>query len=420
MFFPENGVAHPYWRDIFNEGAIPILVKVIKSTVGDRAKAQALQCIINLLTESVVKDQLVSCGAIDTFIKHLKSPTGRVVQLVAKCFSILCTVKKYADQASNQGVIPALVQVMKAQHESEVLVEDVSALGVVCDANEVRQSLLNSTNDGITNICQLVQNATDSQLILALNHCITKITRRHEVNQNAVASGGAVPNIIALCNINEREIQLSAVDAIHMLVEGNSYTQKLLVAEGAINPLMVLLRRSKSQIVQEKTASALWALAGSEGEDRRSMAARMQVKLLVDFLGSLSETLKYIGSEGLGVLSQGAHNSQDEIADINGVHPVVRLLKEEKEYLVLSAIRTVRHMCLCVGYIPHKVNQGTVKQARGLKYLIALMTLSKSELIQVESALTLACVALGMISFQLIYLYGQCHRTLSSGWHGFR
>jgi len=66
-----------------------------------------------------------------------------------------------------------------------------------------------------------------------------------------------------------------------------------------------------------------------------------------------------------------------------------------KEYLVLSAIRSIRYLCLSVGYIPHTENQSTVAKSRGVKLLIALMTLSKSELIQVESALTLASISLG-------------------------
>ena len=396
----EDGIVSPYWKNMFEHNAIPILTKVIKSDIADRVKARALQCIINILTESDIKDQLVSIGAIDSLIRHLKSPTGKVIQLVSQSFAILCTVAKYADQAASSGVIPALVQVMQNQSdpkkaiESEVIVQVVTAVGVICDMSEPRQSLLNSTTGGIQSICALVAEAYEPGLILALNYSIAKICRRHEVIQRAVVDSGIVPSIIALCNLKNRDIQLSAVDTIHMVVEGNSYTQKVMMLQGAINPLMLLLRRSKNQVVQEKTASSLWALAGSDGEDRRSMASRMQVKQLVEFIGSLSETLKYIGSEGLGVLAQGAHNSQDEIANGNGVHGVVRLLKEEKEYLVLSAIRTIRHLCVSVGYIAHRENQNTVLQGRGLKYLVALMTLSKSELIQVEAALTLASVAL--------------------------
>ena len=380
---------------MFDHGAVPILIKVIKSGIGDKAKAAVLQCLINILTETQVKDQLVANAGIDTFIRHLTSKTGLVVQRTSQAISILCTVMKYAEQASNQGIIPVLVNVPSVPHSAEVMVEVVNAIGVVCDKSEPRQTLFNSTTNSINCIATLVQEAYDPQLILALNNCISRITRRHEVNQNAIVDSGAVPAIIALVNFKNKDIQLSAVDTLHMLVDDNNYTQQYVMQEGALNPLMTLLRRSKNQTVQEKTASALWALAGNGVEERRAMAARIEVNQLIEFLGSLSETLKYIGSEGLGVLAHGAHNRQDEIADANGVYPLVRILKEDKEYLVISAIRSIRHLCLSVGYIPHKRNQSTTAQARGLKYLIALMTLSKSELVQVEAALTLASVSLG-------------------------
>lgn len=395
MVADAEGNVSQYWKVVFDHGAIPILIKVIKSEIADRVKAEVLQCLINLLTELEIKEELAKNGGIEQFNKHLKSKTGLVVQRTAAAIALLCTESKYAEEASAQGVIPALVTVLGMPHEPEVLVSVVDALGVVCSQSEARQTLLNGTPNGINSMCSLVKEATNVELILALNKSVGKITRHHEVNQNAVVDSGIVTAIIALCNIKNRDIQLSAVDTIHMLVEGNSYTQKYLIQEGAINPLMTLLRRSKTQIVQEKTASSLWALAGSAVEDRRTMATRIEINQLIEFLGSLSETLKYIGSEALGVLAQGAHNRKDEISEANGVQPLVRILKEDKEYLVLSAIRSIRHLCLSVGYMPHKRNQELAAQARGVKYLIALMTLSKSELIQVEAAMTLASCSLG-------------------------
>ena len=77
-------------------------------------------------------------------------------------------------------------------------------------------------------------------------------------------------------------------------------------------------------------------------EERRAMADAMGVQMLIEFLSSMSEDLHFIGSEGLGVLAQGPLNKQDEIAKANGVHPLVRLLRSDKEYIVLSVIRTIR------------------------------------------------------------------------------
>jgi len=250
------------------------------------------------MTQTEIQDQTATTGGIDTFIRHLKSPTGDIIRLVSVVLSLLCSVKKYANEAANQGVIPALVAVLKLSHEPEVLVEVVNAIGVMCDGDIARQTLLHNTNEGLPNMCSLLDDAVDSDLILALTRALGRVSRKHEVNQNAIVDCKAMPVIIALTNLKNRDIQLSAVDTIHHLVEGNSYTQRVTMREGAINPLMTLLKRSKTQVIQEKTAGALWGLAGDDGEERRAMAARMEVNLLIDFLGSLSEILHFIGSEG--------------------------------------------------------------------------------------------------------------------------
>lgn len=370
-------------------------LQVVKSGIGDKAKAQALRCLINILRQEEVMEQVTSAGGIDALIRHLKSSNNRIIKLVSMSLSLLSAVRSHADQISQKGAIPALVTVMQKNSNPEVLVDVVTALGAVCDGSDSRQSLLNTTLGGIQSLSDILEDCVDPDLLLALCQCVSKVTRRHTVNQNAFATCGGAPSVIMLTDIKNKEIQLAAVDTIHMLAEGNSYTQKVLAEEGVTGPLINLLNKSKSQVIQEKTAGALWALAGDDGEERRKMAATMGVNLLIDFLSSLSEILHFIGCEGLGVLAQGAHNQQDAIAEANGVHPLVRLLKCDKEYLVLSSIRSIRHLCVGVGYLPHHPNQNTVSRARGIKVLMALFMLSNNELIQVESALSLASIALG-------------------------
>ena len=87
---------------------------------------------------------------------------------------------------------------------------------------------------------------------------------------------------------------------------------------------------------------ALWALAGDNIDEKREMAGGIGVQMLIEFVNSMSENLHYIGSEGLCVLAQGPLNQQSVIAQANGIHPLVRLMKSNKEYIVLSVIKTLR------------------------------------------------------------------------------
>ena len=95
------------------------------------------------------------------------------------------------------------------------------------------------------------------------------------------------------------------------------------------------------------------------------------------------------------VCVQGPLNQQTQIATANGLYPLVRLLRANKEHIVLSVIRSLRHLCVGVGNVPHHRNQTTISTSRGIKLLVALMVHSLSELIQVEAAFTLGCASLG-------------------------
>jgi len=49
------------------------------------------------------------------------------------------------------------------------------------------------------------------------------------------------------------------------------------------------------------------------------------------------------------------------------------------------------------GYVTCAQNQALIAHHRGLKFLVALMAHSRAEMIQVESAVTLGAIALGML-----------------------
>ena len=109
-----------------------------------------------------------------------------------------------------------------------------------------------------------------------------------------------------------------------------SLTPKLLeINHSCISPRMncleyTYLRSVIFESTQERTASALWAIAGDDLDEQRTIAGLMGVSLLVDFLKVRQdfEQLSFIGSECLGVLAHGPRNKQTAIANANGVGKV--------------------------------------------------------------------------------------------------
>ena len=57
----DDGTVNEYWKVVFDHGAVPIFMKVLKSEIGDKAKCEVLKCVINVLTELPVKIGRASC-----------------------------------------------------------------------------------------------------------------------------------------------------------------------------------------------------------------------------------------------------------------------------------------------------------------------------------------------------------------------
>jgi len=55
----------------------------------------------------------------------------------------------------------------------------------------------------------------------------------------------------------------------------NSYASKNILEEGAVMPLMQILKKSRAMPLQEAIALTLWSLAGPDVNERKSMASMM-------------------------------------------------------------------------------------------------------------------------------------------------
>ncbi|ELU14680.1 hypothetical protein CAPTEDRAFT_224898 [Capitella teleta] len=383
------------WKAGFDSGIVPTVSKVLKSGCGDEAKVATFHLLLTIIGHQEVKEQAMASGLMTSLIKMLKSQHSYILQMAASVTKELASVAEYAEQAAQAGAIPSLVKVTQTVKEPEVLVEVAHALASIVQHDPAHQQALGGQQGAISSIIGLFDGLSHKDLLLALTKLVSAAVKQNETNQTAFVQQGVAPHIITLSRVKHKELQMSAVVAVHRLAEGNPTTQKIILDEGVVHPLMQLLRRSRQADVQEETATALWALAGDDVEERRNMAELIGVQQLIEFFSSPSENLDYIGSEGLGVLAQGPRHEQTAIGQANGVHPLVRLLRSSNEAILLSAIRTLRHLSLSVGFVPHAKNQQMIAGSRGIKFLVALMVHSQNEIVQVEAAHTLAAVALG-------------------------
>lgn len=400
----QDGI-NPKWEPFYNHGGVTTIVKVAKSSISDDAKIPAFKTLLNIIERSEVKEQVLSSGGIPTFIRLLKSPNHHVIQLAAEILRELAPIPIYAEPIAQNNGIPSLVKVLQTIHNPEVLIPVTDCLGNLSAADKKYQTQVGNAQGCLQQIVTLLEENRERELLHALANAVGKIADDDTNNQNTFVSLGVTVHIVTLTRLKNKEIQTTAVEAIHKLAKNNPETQKIIVGEKIPELLLKLLKDSRAEQVQERTALALWALAGHEFDVKRYIAEKIGVNLLVQFCNTLSDNLHFMGSECLGILAQGPLNYQSEISASNGITPLRKHLGSDKEYIVLSVIRTIRYLCLGVGYVPHKKNQNMILQLTGIKSLVALMIHSRDETIQIESALTLASVSLGELTITLTHSY---------------
>ncbi len=387
---------NPNWQPALDGGVLFAVLKVLDSSRGDNAKVQCSTILTNMIEMAEVKNEVMSIGGIPIIVEQLNTQNKQIVLPVVTCLKELCRVKEFAEVATELDAVPALVKVTKNFSDPEILMAVASTLRNIAGTNYELQTVTGRTDGLVSSICGLLENCTAHKpLILALSELVITIVKTHQDNQNSFVQARITVHIISLTKVKNRDVQCSAVNALYHLVEDNPQTQRRLLDEGCVNPLITLLRKSRQPNLQEKTAKAVWALAGDDASERRKVANLVGVPLLIDFLTASFDHLHFIGSEGLGVLAQGPLNKQTAIGEANGIHSLVRLLKSSKEHIVISVVRTLRHLCAGVAYVPHVKNQKRLAQSRGIKFLVAIMAHSENELLQVEAAYTLGCAAMG-------------------------
>lgn len=394
----EDGKVNPAWEKFYSNGGLGVIINVARSNMSDEAKIPAFLTLLNFVEVPEVQEQFVSSGGIVAFINLLKSHNHYVVQLSAEILNAHATNKIYAQQISQNNGIPSLVKVLQEIHNVDVLIPTIKCLGNLAASEPKIQAQVGTAHGCIPQLVLLFEEFHDQHFLIALTEAVGKIANEDETNQNNFIQSGIVTHIITLMKMKSRDILVSVVETVHRLAIGNEAAQKSMVHDNVHEHMLKMLRVTRIVELQEKTALSLWYMAGNDFDIKRYIADQIGVSLLVQFVNALSsDKLHFMGSECLGILAQGPLNYQTEIAKSQGIQPLLKLLSSPKVYIVLSGIKTLRHICLGVGYVPNRENQNSLLRLGALKNLIALMVLSEDETVQIEAALTLGAVSLGKL-----------------------
>nr|XP_033796329.1 ankyrin and armadillo repeat-containing protein-like isoform X2 [Geotrypetes seraphini] len=386
------------------EGVVPTLLCVLGKNIGDGVKEQALHVLNIIIRDRNVKEQICQHNGFQILVALVNEESNQLLFGLLSVLSEIVSEKEYADALFLANAMPVLMRIvvngdgcksLENDNREEILTSAVKILGLMAEASEDCKDALGKQKGFLSVLVQTIKEFRSENRMISWNEAIGRVVANHQINQNAFVDENGIVPLIQIINSKYKDEQLSALKTLHRLVEGNSLVRRKVWNLNCIIPLILLLKRSRTQPLQEAIAETMWALAGAKKENRRTMAAKIGVNLLVEFLGSLSYKLHMIGLEGIVALVQGPYDMECAIASANAVPHLVRLLRSEKESIVLHTIQALRHLCLDVAYSPHHRSQKAVRNSRGLRFLAALMIHSHCEVIQVEAAYAVAAVVLG-------------------------
>ncbi|KAM5138774.1 uncharacterized protein ACMZJ9_017284 [Mantella aurantiaca] len=416
---PEDG-SEGHLEAFLAGGLVPGLVDVLGGGFGDTVKAAALYLLRDVSRCQSGRRKILEVGGLQVLVSLIDRPLRSLFPAIMDSVCALAAETDFAEDLS-AAVIPALTKVLsvlEVEPPEEVLQPVLQDMGLLASSSPPCQDAMGRQSGLLALLVKLFQVCRSKSLVTSWSEAVGRVADGNRNNQSVFGDEKAGACLHQMLRSKNRDVQMSAVETLYRLVEGNP-GRKVLDA-GNLSVLIQLLRRSKSQRTQESVARAVWSLAGDETEEKRTVAARIGVPLLVEFLSAPSSTLHLIGTGGLSALLQGPYDVRNAVRSADGARHLVRLLRSQEEGVVLSAIRALRHICLGVGFVPHVRNQRAVTASRGLKFLIALMRHCDSERVQVEAALTISASVLRnpenleLISKSSGFSYGPILRLLRS------
>lgn len=198
----------------------------------------AVESLVKMCDQSdAVRDSVRESGGIPHLIRFLKVPPDLpVVESAATALARLGLAPLNKEEIRVQGGIPALVALLWADPEQDVTARAAEALAVLCEGNAGNCEQLRAA-DGLAPLVALLQCGADAPVTLQAAACVGAMAGCAEADRNAVRIAGAVPHLVTLLMGDPQEhITLLAASALQNLAI-SADIQMAIVEAGAVRPL---------------------------------------------------------------------------------------------------------------------------------------------------------------------------------------
>jgi VIT1/CCC1 family predicted Fe2+/Mn2+ transporter len=397
-----NSEISSYWLPMIDNGLLPTLIQIFNLSKNDDLLISAYLLLFNIINElPEVKSELKTIkNVFSSMLKHTRSTNNQILLLLGRVLACLSTVKSLIDSMVEQGLIESLTILIDKQRSPQIISSYFDCLANVVSNSFHYQQKLAYSKDFLSLITNVYLHEYDLNLSLSIIRFIRHLVKNNEYIQNILSNHGACEHLLGALSASSKELQQVSIEAIQALSHQNSRVQQLLLREHAIEQLLNLLEKTNLSNLQIPIVCTLWTLCENSLSRKREVATRIGIRKLISFYTIKSDEHLLAVTDAINELAKCPAsikmNIQEEINHAQGIPYLIRLLKFDDEMLVLSVLKTLQLISCAPGFVADRTNQNIILKNDGITLIVALMMHAKSELIQVEAAQSLACIALSM------------------------
>jgi len=395
-----NSDISPYWLPMIDNGLLSALIQIFNLSKTDDLIISSFLLLLNLTNElpEIKNEFKIIKNSFSSMLKHTRSTNNQILILLGRVLSNLSTDKSLIDSMVEQGLIESLLILIDKQRSPQIISSYFDCLSNIVSNSFVYQQKIAYSKDFLLLITNVYLEEYDLTLSLSVIRFIRQLVKNNQQIQNILAQYGACEHLLGALSASSKELQQVSIEAIQALTHHNSHVQKILLQEHAIEQLLNLLEKTNLANLQIAIVCTLWTLCENSSSRKRDVATRIGVKKLISFYTFKSDEHLLAVTDALNELAKCTAsinmNIQEEINQVQGIPYLIRLLKFDDQMLVLSVLKTLQLISCAPGFIANRINQNIILKNDGITLIVALMMHAKTELIQVEAAQSLACIAL--------------------------
>ncbi|CAF1234610.1 unnamed protein product [Adineta steineri] len=390
-----------YWQPIIVNGLIPALVDILTESKNDDVLTSAYLILLHAVNEQprIHNDLISNKKVFSSMLRHTRSTNKEIVTLIGRLFASLTKQRSLGQTMVEQSIFEPLMTLIDKERSPEVISSYFDCLANIVSYSSVYQIQIANYPFFLQLLIDHYLQEFDLDLSLSVMNFVRQLVLNNQDIQNLLAENGACEHILGALTASSKDLQQIAIETIRAFGDNNPQVQYIMISENALEQLLNLLDKTTVASLQIAIVCTLWTLCGDSASRKRDVATRIGVKKLISLYNIKSEEHLYALTDIIGELTKRTASVKTNIAEeINravGLPPIIRLLTLNNEQLVLSALKTLQLLACAPGYIPNQLNQEAIVKFDGIPFIVALMMHVKNELIQVEAAQTLACIALG-------------------------